>query len=59
MAGGFKRYKCLNCGHVYDEAQGWPADGIAPGTRWADVPDDWLCPDCGSEKRDYDMRPLD
>jgi len=59
MAGDFKRYKCLNCGQIYSEADGWPADGIAPGTRWSDVPDDWLCPNCGSEKRDFDMRPLD
>lgn len=51
----FRRYKCLNCGYVYDEAEGWPDDGIAPGTRWADVPDDWICPECGSEKRDFDM----
>jgi rubredoxin-NAD+ reductase len=58
VAGDFKRYKCLNCGQIYDEAEGWPADGIAPGTRWADVPDDWLCPNCGSEKRDFDMSPL-
>jgi rubredoxin len=50
-----KRYKCLNCGYIYDEAAGWPADGIAPGTLWADVPDDWICPECGSEKRDFDM----
>ena len=51
----FKRYKCLNCGYHYDEAEGWPEDDIAPGTRWADVPEDWICPECGSEKRDFDM----
>ncbi|MCA1850818.1 MAG: rubredoxin, partial [Beggiatoa sp.] len=33
-----KRYMCLICGFIYDEAQGWPGDGIAPGTRWEDVP---------------------
>jgi len=58
MSSDFKRYKCLNCGHIYDESEGWPDDGIAPGTRWADVPDDWLCPQCGSEKRDFDMQPI-
>jgi len=51
----FKRYKCLNCGLVYDEAEGWPDEGVAPGTRWADVPEDWIRPQCGSEKRDFDM----
>ena len=49
----FQRYKCLNCSHIYDEAEGDPDSGLAPGTRWLDVPDDWICPECGSEKRDY------
>ena len=39
----------------YDEALGWPEDGIEPGTRWDDVPDDWLCPECGVGKEDFDM----
>ena len=59
MAEPLRRYKCLNCGHIYDEAEGWPEDGIAPGTRWVDVPEDWLCPQCGSEKQDFDMVELD
>lgn len=48
-------WECIVCGWVYDEAKGWPEDGIAPGTRWEDVPDDWLCPDCGVGKEDFDM----
>jgi rubredoxin len=55
MSNDFKRYKCLNCGYVYDEAIGWPDDGFPAGTRWADIPEDWICPECGSEKRDFDM----
>lgn len=55
MGEAFKRYKCMNCGYIYEEAAGWPDEGIAAGTRWADVPDDWICPECGSEKRDFDM----
>ena len=55
MAEPYLRFKCLNCGYIYDEAEGWPDDGIAPGTRWRDVPDDWICPECGSEKRDFEM----
>ena len=51
----WRRYKCLNCGYIYDEAAGWPDDGIAPGTRWSDVSDEWICPESGSEKRDFDM----
>ena len=50
-----KKYECTACGFIYDEAEGWPEDGIAPGTRWADVPDDWECPDCGMSKDDFEM----
>ncbi|MBF0158758.1 MAG: rubredoxin [Magnetococcales bacterium] len=50
-----KKYKCNICGYIYDEAQGAPDEGIAPGTRWADVPGDWSCPDCGVAKGDFDM----
>lgn len=45
-----KRYICLFCGYLYDEALGAPQAGIAPGTKWEDVPDDWECPDCGNPK---------
>ncbi|RZL88171.1 MAG: rubredoxin reductase [Variovorax sp.] len=47
------RWECIVCGYVYDEAKGAPEDGIAPGTRWEDVPEDWLCPDCGVGKEDF------
>ena len=43
------KYVCP-CGYVYDEALGDPDNGIAPGTKWEDVPDDFLCPVCGLEK---------
>ncbi len=48
-------WECIVCGWVYDEAKGWPEDDIAPGTRWADIPDDWLCPECGVGKEDFEM----
>lgn len=51
----FKVWTCVLCGLIYDEREGWPEDGIAPGTRWEDVPDDWVCPDCGAAKADFDM----
>lgn len=51
----YKRYLCLLCGFVYDEAAGWPEDGIVPGTYWEDVPSDWLCPDCRAMKEDFQM----
>ena len=48
-------YRCPECGYTYDEAQGHPREGFAPGTAWADVPDDWFCPDCGVEhKEDFE-----
>jgi len=50
-----KTYQCIVCGYIYDEAKGVPEDGIAPGTAWADVPDDWECPDCGVAKADFEM----
>lgn len=53
MRADFKRYKCMNCNTIYDEALGDPENGVLPGTRWEDVPDDWVCPECGSEKRDF------
>jgi rubredoxin-NAD+ reductase len=51
----FQRYVCFYCGTIYDEALGAPDDGIPPGTRWADVPEDWVCPECGVGKRDFDL----
>jgi len=49
------KWECIVCGLVYDEKQGWPDDGIAPGTRWENVPEDWLCPDCGVGKEDFEL----
>lgn len=48
-----RRWQCYFCAHVYDEALGDPPSGIAPGTRWEDVPADWCCPDCGATKADF------
>ncbi|PLZ04156.1 rubredoxin [Burkholderia sp. WAC0059] len=49
----FKQWVCLICGWIYDEAAGAPDEGLAPGTRWADVPDDWRCPLCDVGKEDF------
>lgn len=51
------QWECIVCGLIYDEKEGWPDDGIAPGTKWADVPDDWTCPDCGVGKDDFELIP--
>lgn len=48
-----RQWQCYFCAHVYDEALGDPEHGIAPGTPWEAVPDDWCCPECGATKADY------
>lgn len=50
-----RKWLCIVCGWIYDEAKGWPADGIAPGTKWEDIPDDWMCPECQVGKADFEM----
>nr|WP_315593637.1 rubredoxin [uncultured Cupriavidus sp.] len=54
----FRQWICIICGWVYDEAEGLPEDGIAPGTRWEDIPSDWRCPLCDVGKEDFAMVPL-
>ncbi|MBK8814989.1 MAG: rubredoxin [Methylococcaceae bacterium] len=46
----FKKYQCKECEHIYDEEKGDPDSGLAPGTRWNDIPDTWSCPICGAPK---------
>ena len=48
-----RTYTCKVCGYVYDEAVGDPDNGVAPGTVWADVPEDWTCPVCGASKEEF------
>lgn len=50
-----KTWMCNICGFIYDEAQGVPEEGIAPGTKWEDVPPNWTCPECGARKEDFEM----
>lgn len=47
------KYVCSVCGYIYDEAKGIPEVGIAPGTAWADLPEDWTCPLCGAAKSEF------
>lgn len=49
-----KRYRCVVCNHVYDPAEGDPDSGVAPGTPFENLPDDWCCPECGASKADYE-----
>ena len=49
------KWECIICGFIYHEVLGDPDSGIAPGTRWEDIPDDWQCPDCGVGKADFQL----
>jgi flavin reductase (DIM6/NTAB) family NADH-FMN oxidoreductase RutF/rubredoxin len=51
---GMRKYKCLMCGYVYDPAVGDPDNGVKAGTAFEDLPDDWVCPDCGAGKDEFD-----
>ncbi len=46
-------YQCGACFFPYDEEEGLPDEGIAPGTLWQDVPEDWVCPECGTPKAGF------
>ncbi len=48
------KYKCLLCDYVYDEEKGDSNHGLAPNTKWEEVSDDWICPDCGATKMDFE-----
>ncbi|MBT0963831.1 rubredoxin [Denitromonas iodatirespirans] len=47
------KYQCSACYFPYDEDTGLPDEAIAPGTLWADIPDDWICPECGTPKAGF------
>ncbi|HEY8908231.1 MAG TPA: rubredoxin, partial [Rhodoferax sp.] len=51
----FLQYICKACGLIYDEAKGDPDSGLAAGTRFADIPDDWACPLCNVTKTDFEL----
>ncbi len=50
-----KRYMCVVCGFVYDEAEGLPEHGVPPGTRFDDLPLNWKCPECGAGKDEFEV----
>lgn len=55
----WKQFICRACGLIYDEEVGDPDSGIAPGTRFKDIPDDWVCPLCGVVKADFEPYELE
>jgi rubredoxin len=54
-----KKYRCEVCDWIYDPAVGDPEGGIAPGTAFEDIPNDWVCPICGVGKEDFVEEPED
>ncbi|MBZ9559494.1 MULTISPECIES: rubredoxin [unclassified Modicisalibacter] len=48
-------WRCTVCGFEYFEEKGLPEEGIEPGTSWDDIPQDWVCPDCGMAKSEFEM----
>lgn len=49
-----KSWECTVCGYVYDPKIGDPDNGIAPKTKFEDLPEDWVCPECGAEKDQFE-----
>ena len=50
-----KKYRCKVCGWIYDEAKGDSDNGIAPGTRFEDLPAEFICPLCGAPKEEFEV----
>ena len=49
-----QKWMCVPCGYIYDPQEGDPDNGIAPGTAWEDVPEEWLCPICSASKAEFE-----
>jgi len=50
----YRKFRCVVCEYIYDEEKGDPDSGLAPGTKWEEIPEDWSCPDCGVTKADFE-----
>jgi len=48
------KWECLVCGYIYDPEEGDPDNDIEPGTAFEDLPEDWVCPQCGAEKDQFE-----
>jgi rubredoxin len=49
------KYRCTVCEYIYDPEQGDPDNGVKPGTAFEDLPDGWVCPECGVGKENFEM----
>jgi rubredoxin len=50
-----QKWRCTICGYIYDPEVGDPDNDIPPGTAFEDLPDDWVCPECGAAKEDFEQ----
>ena len=50
-----KKWQCTICGYIYDPQIGDPDNGIKAGTKFEDLPDNWVCPDCGASKNEFEV----
>ena len=50
-----KKYKCTLCSYVYDPQSGDPENSVVPGTAFEDLPDGWVCPECGADKDAFEQ----
>lgn len=48
------QYRCIVCGYIYDPGEGGSGSGIEPGTAFEDLPDGWVCPECGAPKDQFE-----
>ena len=48
------KWRCLACSYIYDPVQGDPDNGVSPGTKFEDIPEDWVCPVCGVPKTQFE-----
>ncbi|QXP83047.1 rubredoxin [Methylococcus sp. ANG] len=51
----YHKYQCSACGYIYDETEGDPDAGLAPGTVFEDIPEGWGCPECGVDKSFFEL----
>ena len=49
-----EKWVCQVCGYVYDPKKGDSANGVKAGTKFEDIPEDWVCPDCGASKSEFE-----
>ena len=54
MEDAMDKYRCIVCGYIYDPAIGDPDNGVKAGTPFSSLPDDWVCPECGAPKSEFE-----